>query len=335
MAAPASVNGPLTEEAIGDLLGLVLENKPASLQALWLVTEASASGVVQKAVVCYPVYQRTGGFMVVVPALDEVRSFLDAVSGGDDGEAAYHQAEVDLVTNRGRTIGQVDCLLVDLPWGFLVHLQRVARGSTVPQFEVTYFVCNGSQGKPSVKTVRAAADEWISQGLDETTAQDYFTGEELGPQEETETDELQPEAASVPGQTGPDVAQLMEQVKQLQLELTQARSQHVAPGPCSPGVAMPSTKARPLFRDPQVQHRSDQCFGLGKVATAGRASSDSGDSSRSGIRSTDPSSPNTRRGFKRILCCRNWNVEQWKPTRSRLPSMRTAFRGELRWNSCS
>ena len=63
MAATSIMNGPLNDGAVGELLELVQPNKPASLPVLWLVTELSASGVVQKAVASYPVYQRSGGFM--------------------------------------------------------------------------------------------------------------------------------------------------------------------------------------------------------------------------------------------------------------------------------
>jgi len=213
------MNGPLNEGAVGELLELVQPNKPASLPILWLVTELSASGVVQKAVASYPVYQRSGGFMVAVPALEEVKNFLDAVSGGDDGEAASHQVEVELVTNRGRLLGRVDCFLVDLPWAFLGHFQRVPRGASAPQFEVVHFSLGGTQGKPSVKSVRTAADNWIGQGMDDTTAQDYFTGEELEPQDTGDDEELQPEAAPTTGTPPADVTSLETQIKQLQREL--------------------------------------------------------------------------------------------------------------------
>ena len=250
------MSGPLTEEAVGDLLGLVVETKPASLQPLWLVIEISASGVVQKAVVCFPIYQRAGGFMVVTPALEDVKSFLDATSGGDDGEAAYMQSEVDLVTNRGRAIGRAECLLVDLPWGFLVHLQRVPRSSAVPQFEVVYFDSGGNQGKPSVKSARQAADGWISQDMDPTTAQDYFTGEELEPQDQTEAEELVPDGEVPQVQQSQNVSALEDQVKRLQLELAQVRLQQ-QPGLVRPGadIAITPSKARPLFRDPQIQQQ--------------------------------------------------------------------------------
>ena len=250
------MSGPLTEEAIGDLIALVQPTKAASLQPLWLVVELSSSGVVQKAVVCYPVYSRAGGFMVAVPAVEEVKEFLEAVSGGDDGEAAYHQVEVDLVTNRGRVLGKVDCLLVDMAWGFLGHLQRVPRGASAPQFEVAQFTCGGLIGKPSVGSVHIAADAWILQGMDEATAQDYYTGEELDPQAEADQVELVPDLEEAPGSTAQDVAALVQQVEQLKQELAQSRSQQVGvQGRQGADVVVTPSKARPLFTGPRMQQQ--------------------------------------------------------------------------------
>ncbi len=251
------MNGPLGEGAIGELIGLVQPDKPASLPALWFVVETSASGVVQKAVVCYPIYRRAGGFMVACPCTEEVKLFLEAVSGGDDGEAIYHQVEVELVTNRGRVLGKTDCFLVDMPWAFTNHLQRVPRGSSAPQFEVGYLSCNGAQGKPSAKSARSAADLWILQGMEESTAQDYYTGEELEPEELEEAELL---AATTEEQPAPmqDAEDLARQVRQLQQELAQVRGQQM-PSVVKAGadVAVTPSKARPLFTGPRVQQQID------------------------------------------------------------------------------
>ena len=256
MAATSTMNGPLNEGAVGELLELVQPNKPASLPILWLVTELSASGVVQKAVASYPVYQRSGGFMVAVPALEEVKNFLDAVSGGDDGEAASHQVEVELVTNRGRLLGRVDRFLVDLPWAFLGHFQRVPRGASAPQFEVVHFSLGGTQGKPSVKSVRTAADNWIGQGMDDTTAQDYFTGEELEPQDTGDDEELELEAAPTTGTPPADVTSLETQIKQLQRELAQTRLQQASNvNPPGADVVVTPAKARALFTGSRAQQQ--------------------------------------------------------------------------------
>ena len=253
MATSSAIAGPLTEEAIGELVALVDVAKVTSLQALWLVVESCASGVVQKAVVCYPVYQRAGGFMVVCPSTEEVREFLDAVSGGDDGDA-YHQVEIDLVTNRGRVLGKVDCFLVDMPGPFVQHLQRVPKGSSAPQFEVGYFSSGGSQGKPSARSVRNAADLWVTQGMEENTAQEYFTGEEFDGQPMTDQEELLADSGLGQAAAHQDVAALQTQVQQLQQELIQLRSQQQpSVEHAGAGVAVTPSKARPLFTGPRVQ----------------------------------------------------------------------------------
>lgn len=258
MASTAAMSGALNEGAIAGMVEAVRPGRANSLTALWMVVESSASGVIQKAVVCYPIYQRTGGFMVACPRVEDVPGLLEAVNGGSDGDAVWHLVELEMVTNRGPVLGSAEGFLVDMPWAFLQHLQKVPRTSGPPQFEVVQFMVADSIAKPSAKSAQEAADQWITQEMAEETAQEYFTGEEADA-ENTEL-ELQPDGVPLVGHDPTeDLAALQRQVRELQQQLDQTRleASRTAPRPGTTG-STPSSKARPLFHGARTQTTLDQ-----------------------------------------------------------------------------
>ena len=254
MASSAAMNAALNEGVVAGMVEAVRPERPTSLTALWLVVETSASGVIQKAVVCYPVYHRAGGFMVACPCVDEVPAFLDMVNGGGDGDGVSHRVELDLVASRGRLLGSTEGYLLDLPWSFLQHMQRVPK-TGAPQFEVVQFVFGETAAKPAAKSVRAAADQWIIQEMEEATAQEYYTGEEMDGQDpELVADGEPATGAEQPG----EVAALEQRVQELQQQLGQLQPGGGQPPRPVGDVVVTPAKARPLFQGTRTQTELSQ-----------------------------------------------------------------------------
>ena len=249
MASSSAMNAALNEGMVAGMVEAVRPERPTSLTALWLVVESSASGVIQKAVVCYPIYHRAGGFMVACPCVDEVPAFLDTVNGGGDGDGVSHRVELDLVASRGRLLGSTEGYLLDLPWSFLQHMQRVPK-TGAPQFEVVQFIFGETAAKPAARSARAAADQWIIQEMEEATAQEYYTGEEMDGQDP----ELVADAEPVPGTEQAGVVAALEQrVQELQQQLGQVQQGGGQPPRPVGDVVVTPAKARPLFQGTRAQ----------------------------------------------------------------------------------
>ena len=256
MAASSALSMALNEGVVAGMVEAVRPERPTSMTALWLVVESSASGVIQKAVVGYPVYHRAGGFMVACPCVDEVPTFLDAVNGGGDGDGILHRVELDLVTNRGRALGSAEGYLLDLPWSFLQHMQKAPK-SGPPQFEVVQFAFGDTVAKPSPRSARAAADQWIIQEMEEATAQEYFTGEETA--EEAGEPELVPDGVpDQPDDPAGELAALQQRVQELQRQMGQAPRGGDQPPRPVPDVVITPAKARPLFQGARMQTELNQ-----------------------------------------------------------------------------
>lgn len=134
----------------------------------------------------YMVYSRSGGFMMVVPKHASVRSTLDSWSEhGSPLAPGFLETKVTLETSRGRAIGDATVELVDFPWGAASYLWHPS--GTRKEIKVLGFEHLGQIGRPNKASAYVAADAWISAGdMDEDTAADYATGEELGPDEPEE-----------------------------------------------------------------------------------------------------------------------------------------------------
>lgn len=134
----------------------------------------------------YMVYSRSGGFMMVVPKHASVRSTLDSWSEhGSPLAPGFLETKVTLETSRGRAIGDATVELVDFSWGAASYLWHPS--GTRKEIKVLGFEHLGQIGRPNKASAYVAADAWISAGdMDEDTAADYATGEELGPDEPEE-----------------------------------------------------------------------------------------------------------------------------------------------------
>ena len=110
---------------------------------------------------------------------------------------------------------------------------RPLRGAGAQRIQLVQFAKDAVVGRPTAGSACSAADIWILQIMDEATAQDYYTGEELEPAEEglPEPSEAEPEEG------------LAAQVRALQEEIKRLKTQPVIQA--TPKAA--PTKTKPLF----------------------------------------------------------------------------------------
>ena len=129
--------------------------------------------------VVHLVYTRSGGFLIVAPAVPEVESGLAELDLSDCGVAPVKFAgTVHAETVRGRRLGPVDVHLWDLPWEAVVHFFPLPPARSRPS-DLYQLVVDGQPVRPSKTAVYELADTWITGDMETETAQDYFTGEEL------------------------------------------------------------------------------------------------------------------------------------------------------------
>lgn len=119
--------------------------------------------------------------MLAIPNSTELQESIVKLGEESSVEPMLFAVEVDIETLRGDGAGQHEMVLVDLPWVVADHFSvptnsrgTLPRGSVVIQLKVGGKIC-----RPVKASVFTAANHWISTGLDEDTAQDYLTGEEM------------------------------------------------------------------------------------------------------------------------------------------------------------
>ena len=133
-------------------------------------------------VVVFPVMVRAGGFMVACPFSPVAQAALEAVDCGEEGvEPAVYQGTLQLETTRGRRLGDVDALLVDFPWAAAKAFSPSSSMKLLPPGEAKaiQFSVENSLGRPTKQSAEDLAGRWIGSTLDEETAQEYLTGEEV------------------------------------------------------------------------------------------------------------------------------------------------------------
>lgn len=91
--------------------------------------------------------------------------------------ALFHPIRISLMTTRGRALGEVDALLVDLPWQMVTEFVKhtAPRGAYARLFLILGFAVADS--------CLEAARRWIGGDLDAETAQGYATAEEFDAEE--------------------------------------------------------------------------------------------------------------------------------------------------------
>ena len=191
------------------------------------------------------VYVRSGGFMVVVPPDDQVRSVLARLEDPSaDFPVALHAGEIALETVRGRAVGDGAVELVDLPWdavGGFVSTTSLKGAALRDAHVVSFRAGAGDLGglRPVKAAAHALADAWILEGLDDDAAQDYVTGEEVS---EPELQPVVPPASAAPKEIDDEVLRLRKRAAELE-EAAQVRAQRAAPS----SALKAHPKAGPFF----------------------------------------------------------------------------------------
>lgn len=191
--------------------------------------------------VCHVVLLRENGFMIAIPGVDELRNAILAFPVALDGSGPeFHGGSVTVETNRRRVLGRAAVDLVDLPWDAVGQfaLTSALRGPTSSRPRLVQLMVNANAGRPEKASVLELATTWIN-SMDPATAQEYLTGEELGP--EDVEDEAVETGGEAPGMV--DVRSMQDRIAELEALL---RVQHQAPADPSQYVA-PRPKAPPLF----------------------------------------------------------------------------------------
>ena len=156
----------------------------------------------------FPIMVRAGGFMVASPSSPIAQAALEAVDCGlENIEPAVYHGTLQLETTRGRRLGEADAILVDFPWAAATVFSPSSAMKSLPPGEVKaiQFTKDNALGRPTRQSAEDLAARWIGSTLDEETAQEYLTGEELEPVEEPESQPPGAEAVSA------DVVQALQQ----------------------------------------------------------------------------------------------------------------------------
>ena len=192
-------------------------------------------------VICYPLFVRSGGFMLVMPKSQEAQNAVDVLDfGPEEIVPTFHEGIVVLETPQRKRLSTVDALLVDLPWSVVGQFSpsSALRGQGGVGVRSIQFRVDGVLGRPTKASAEALGSTWISSVMDEDTAQEYATGEEVAPGEE----ELMTEQPN--GGVSSDVVQALQQRIQELEEQVQRAQQPV------PMMVPPTSKAPPLLALP-------------------------------------------------------------------------------------
>ena len=238
MASSTSVKWvPLTRTQAEAAASEVREDQPLSLAGLWVDLGTIGEDPAKQCLgMVFLVLVRGGGFMLLMPRVEDFVNKIDSINADLELEPALHEGEVALVTVRSRAIGSSPALLVDLPWTALPYFSKatVLRGATAKAVIQVGFELDGVAGRPTAKSALDLANQWLSGDLDAATAEDYATGIELLPEEEEHI-----------GDTGTDdpdvrVASLQQKLVQMEKELAAARAVTATPPSTAPAAGRTS-----------------------------------------------------------------------------------------------
>jgi len=200
---------------------------------------------------------RRGGFLVGVPNEDRVLSVLTAMSGDESEEViVFKLAVVEAETPRRRAVGEIEILLVDVPWSYLGLFRKPApRATGLP--ELVPFKKGDVVVRPIRESAIGAAEAWISEVIDDPALIEYQTAEsqhddEAGEEDEGEAGE-QEDASS-------EVIRLRARIAELQ-----ARTVPPATQP-RPGA---NRGARTLFPDAKQESLSAEQWNQLRAAAGG------------------------------------------------------------------
>ena len=190
MGSTTAVRRALTRLDIEGLVQGVHAERP--LPPAYLVLASDTDDVPDNYSVAYLLRIRANGFMVAVPDLQQIRSYVEALVN-DEGEplALTQPEQAQAETVRGRHLGPARVLLVDLPWSGAEHFVKTQALRGIPDraSRVTALTVGSQPGRPMAGDLIDAASRWVEH-LDPDTAQEYWASAAEGPEQEADEEEV-------------------------------------------------------------------------------------------------------------------------------------------------
>eukprot|EP00438_Fugacium_kawagutii_P033184 Skav219798 [mRNA] locus=scaffold147:115277:117782:- [translate_table: standard] len=222
--ASRTLRGPLTREAAQGALAAPASQRVLPEVFIDLNEEETGFAILA----CHLAYIRQNGFMLVIPGNDHAHAVVESLGISEEAAPLFHVGVARLETIRGRDAGLIDVELVDFPWDLAGQFTFARTGRhAVPRARTLGFTAVGETGqcRPQAASARELAAEWMT-SMEESTAQEYLTGEEAG--EDELLGDPEPELPA-PSQ---EVVTLRAQIAELEQQL-RAQQQVVAPRPSS------------------------------------------------------------------------------------------------------
>eukprot|EP00438_Fugacium_kawagutii_P004723 Skav217803 [mRNA] locus=scaffold1782:499553:529753:- [translate_table: standard] len=134
-------------------------------------TDLSASRKLEVGMGLVQARYRANGFMVVLPAVQEVQEILGGFIPEGEEICVSTEVEMAMETSRGRALGNLNVVMADLPWSYLSLFRRTPPKSTAGR--VIMFKVGSTACKPVERSALDVGHQWIGDCLDPATGQEY------------------------------------------------------------------------------------------------------------------------------------------------------------------
>ena len=183
---------------------------------------------------------RAGGFMVVLPHLEEIMTYLEEWLDPDGAALVLNTVvEVQMETSRGRAFSTASAILADFPWELLTFFRRTPHSRSSELTGILRFNQQDTVLRPNAASAMEAAEHWINnQSTEEVQFQEYVTAAE-----EEEVGDGQEDQEPVATLEGADPADQTDIIQQLQARLLELESKALT----VQSKAAPPAPSRNLF----------------------------------------------------------------------------------------
>ena len=190
---------------------------------------------------CYFLRYRTGGFMLVAPFLEEVVTHLAALGEREDVTPGTKEVEVRVETARGRYLGVLPVLLVDLGWPMVRHLRKVQAVRVSGGWATLKITYENVIARPVSRAAFEASELCVLEHEEGDPFMEYVTA-----------DEMVPDFPDRPYGSGPGAPEDEDLVRQLQARIVDLESQAAAARASVPVQASGARTSRELFPNEQA-----------------------------------------------------------------------------------
>ena len=239
MAARSSAVTGLTEAFIQESLDSWDLNKP--LIPVYLVGPLGENQKEEWRALCYLLRYRPGGFMMVAPFLEEVVTHLAALGETEDITPGTKEVEVRVETARGRYLGVLSVLLVDLGWPMVRYLRKVQAVRVSGGWETLKIAYENTIARPVSRAAFEASELWVLEHGEGDPFMEYVTA-----------DEMVPDFPDQPYGSQPAALADEDLVRQLQARIVDLESQAAAARGNAPAGPAGVRTSRELFPNEQI-----------------------------------------------------------------------------------